>query len=383
MSGTTHTNAGSYATDAWTFAGNSNYNATSGTSNDSIAKADAAIIVTPYSVTYDGAAHTATGTASGVETPTPANLASLLDLTGTTHTNAGSYATDAWTFAGNSNYNATSGTSNDSIAKADAAIVVTPYSVTYNGAAHTATGTASGVETPTPANLASLLDLTGTTHTNAGSYATDAWTFAGNSNYNATSGTSNDSIAKKTASVTPAAAGKIYGAADPTLTGTLGGFLTADGVTASYSRTAGETVGAYVISATLAPVAVLGNYDITATTASFDIAKKTASVTPAATGKIYGAADPTLTGSLSGFLAADGVTASYSRTAGETVGALRHQRDARAGGGARQLQHHILDRQLRHRGKRPRWRLRQPARFTARPTRRWPAASVASSPATP
>ena len=119
-------------------------------------------------------------------------------------------------------------------------------------------------------------------------------------NYDITSTTASFDIAKKTASVTPAAAGKTYGAADPTFTGALVGFLTADNVTATYSRTAGEMVGAYVISAALAPVAVLGNYDITATTASFDIAKKTASVTPAAAGKTYGAADPTLTGTLRG-----------------------------------------------------------------------------------
>ena len=75
----------------------------------------------------------------------------------------------------------------------------------------------------------------------------------------------------------------------------------------------------YIISATLAPAAVLGNYDITYNTASFDIAKKAASVTPAAASKTYGAADPGFTGTLEGFLAADSVTASYSRTAGETV----------------------------------------------------------------
>ena len=97
-------------------------------------------------------------------------------------------------------------------------------------------------------------------------------------------------------------------------------------MTATYSRTAGETVGAYTISATLAPAGVLGNYDITYNTASFDIATKAASVTPAAAGKTYGAADPALTGALSGFLAADDVTATYSRTAGETVGRLHHQR---------------------------------------------------------
>ena len=42
-------------------------------------------------------------------------------------------------------------------------------------------------------------------------------------------------------------------------------------MTASYSRTAGEKVGAYVISATLGPAGVLGNYDITYNTATFNI----------------------------------------------------------------------------------------------------------------
>ena len=91
-------------------------------------------------------------------------------------------------------------------------------------------------------------------------------------------------------------------------------------MTATYGRTAGETVGAYVISATLAPAGVLVNYQLTYNTASFAIAKKAASVTPAAAGKVYGAVDPTLSGALVGFLAADNVTATYSRTAGEPVG---------------------------------------------------------------
>ena len=71
-----------------------------------------------------------------------------MDLIGTTHTNAGDYPADAWTFAGNANYNRDSGTVNDVIAKADAMIVVHPYHVTYDGNPHTATGTATGVESP-------------------------------------------------------------------------------------------------------------------------------------------------------------------------------------------------------------------------------------------
>ena len=58
----------------------------------------------------------------------------MLILSGTTHTNAGNYSTDPWTFTGaTANYNNASGTVADSIAKANATIVVTPYSVTYNG----------------------------------------------------------------------------------------------------------------------------------------------------------------------------------------------------------------------------------------------------------
>src|SRR5207247_2535440 len=138
-------------------------------------------------------------------------------------------------------------------------------------------------------------------------------------NYEIAYNTAEFTIDKKTASVTPNAKSKTYGDADPTLTGTLSGFLAADGVTASYSRTAGETVAGspYTISATLSPAGVLGNYTVTYNTANFTIDKKTASVTPNAASKTYGSADPAFTGTLAGFLTADGVTASYSRTAGE------------------------------------------------------------------
>jgi hypothetical protein len=129
------------------------------------------------------------------------------------------------------------------------------------------------------------------------------------------------SNAKKTASVTPNVASKTYGSPDPIFTGILTGFLPADGVTATYSRTAGETVAGspYKISAVLSPAGVLSNYDITYNTADFTINKKTASVTPNVASKTYGSPDPTFTGTLTGFLPADGVTATYSRTAGETV----------------------------------------------------------------
>ena len=185
---------------------------------------------------------------------------------------------------------------------------------TVNGnPAGTAITNASGIAT-----IANY-DLTGI---NAGTYPTGIQAaFAGNASYHASSGFAALTINQRPASVTPNAAGKVYGNADPALSGTLTGFLPADNVTATYSRAPGETVAGspYVISATLAPAGVLANYDITYNTANFTIGLRPASVTPNAAGKVYGDADPALSGTLTGFLPADNVTATYSRAPGETV----------------------------------------------------------------
>ncbi len=91
-------------------------------------------------------------------------------------------------------------------------------------------------------------------------------------NYSITLNNAAFTITKSNASVTPNAASKTFGAADPTLTGTLSGFLPADGVTATYTRTAGEAVGTYTISATLhAASGDLDDYNITYNTATFTI----------------------------------------------------------------------------------------------------------------
>ena len=92
-------------------------------------------------------------------------------------------------------------------------------------------------------------------------------------------------------------------------------------MSAAYTRTAGETVAGspYAIGATLSPGTALANYNVTYNTAGFTITQALASVTPNAAGKVYGTADPPLSGTLAGFLPSDGVTATYSRTPGETV----------------------------------------------------------------
>src|SRR5258705_2948914 len=132
-------------------------------------------------------------------------------------------------------------------------------------------------------------------------------------------------INKRNATWTTNANSKTYGDADPVpLTTGSGDFLTADGGTATYSRAAGETVAGspYHITAMLsASVAgALNNYNVTSNGADFTINKRNATWTTNANSKSYGDADPVpLTTGSGDFLAADGVTATYSRAAGETV----------------------------------------------------------------
>src|SRR5213075_715851 len=130
---TAHTNAGSYTADYWTFTdATGNYNDVGNTTiSDTITKINATITVAPYAVPYDGFGHTATGSATGVG---GASLSGL-DLSHTTHINAGSYTNDYWTFTdvtGNYN-NVVSTTITDAIIPANATINVTPYSVTFDG----------------------------------------------------------------------------------------------------------------------------------------------------------------------------------------------------------------------------------------------------------
>src|SRR5207253_516478 len=152
------------------------------TTTANILKADATVVVTPYNVTYDGSPHTATYTITGVNGETGATVGSF--TLNSTHTNARTYASDTWSFTGAANYNDIAATTiTDTINKATATVVVTPYTVTYDGNPHTATVTSiTGVNGETGATVGSV--TLNTTHTNAGTYGSDSWSFTGAANYN-------------------------------------------------------------------------------------------------------------------------------------------------------------------------------------------------------
>jgi hypothetical protein len=211
VSHTTHTDAGTYATDYWMFTGTANYkNIAATTITDSIAKANATVVVTPYTMpttTYDGNAHSATVTSiTGVNGET-GNTVGTVDVSHTTHTNAGTYSTDYWTFTGGINYNNIGATTiTDSIAKANATVVVTPYTTLttiYDANPHSATVTSiTGVHSETGSTVGTV-DVSHTTHTDAGTYASDYWFFTGTANYNDIGNTTiANSIAKANQTIT-------------------------------------------------------------------------------------------------------------------------------------------------------------------------------------
>lgn len=113
---------------------------------------------------------------------------------------------------------------------------------------------------------------------------------------------------------------KTYGDADPELTYriTSGKLIGDDQFTGELDRDDGESVGTYAI--TRGTLSLSANYDLTFVQGELTIQKRNASVTTDNKAKLYGEEDPEFTGTLTGFLDKDGVTASYSREPGENVG---------------------------------------------------------------
>jgi hypothetical protein len=309
-----------------------NFNPADGSVSLTVNKATPTINwATPVPVTYGTPLGTAqlNGTASYVNSGTQTSVVGVFTYTPAAGTvlSAGNQTLQVhFAPTDTSNFNPVDGSVPVLVNKATLLVTANNQSMTYGDPLSAYTYTITGfVNSDTQATAVTgvpSLTTSPVQPVNAGTYAiTAAQGSLGASNYLFTFAPGTLTINKANASVTPNPSTKVYGTADPTLTGSRTGFLSADNVTATYSRTPGETAtgGPYTISAALSPAAVLSNYNITYDTASFTITQASASVTPNAASKAYGTADPALTGTLTGFLAGDNVTATYSRAAGETV----------------------------------------------------------------
>ena len=172
------------------------------------------------------------------------------------------------------------------IGSGTATISVTPYTVTYNGLPHTATGTATGVGGASVSGLT----LTGTTHTAAGIY-TDTWTFTDTTGiYNSASGTVTDTIQTTPLAIAASSASMTYGAPVPPVVASYVGFVNNESASnlttrpiCTTSATSTSPVGAYV---SICSGAVDPNYTIgyVAGTVQVNQATSTIAVTSSSTG---------------------------------------------------------------------------------------------------
>ncbi len=142
--------------------------------------------------------------------------------------------------------------------------------------------------------------------------------FSGFGTLDPSNGTMNQVVDPAPLTITPDAAGRLYGAANPVFTGAVSGLRNGDSITATYTTSAvpASPVGTYGITATpVDPGGRLNNYRVTLNAGTLTITPAPLTVTPDAASRLYGAANPVFTGTLTGLQNGDNITATYTTSA--------------------------------------------------------------------
>jgi hypothetical protein len=143
----------------------------------------------------------------------------------------------------------------------------------------------------------------------AGSHSITA-TFNGDSIFDVSpSGPTSVQVNQAPLTVTAANASKLYGQANPPLTGTIVGIKNGDNITATYATTATQSspVGTYPIVPTLVdPDSKLGNYSVTSINGTLTINPAPLTITADDKTKVLNSPNPAFTASYSGFVLGEG-----------------------------------------------------------------------------
>ncbi len=221
---TVSSNVGSSPTTSCTGAAAANYTFSYNSGTVTVNPASVSITASSPAVTYGSAVPTITPTFGAFQNGQTSSVLTIQPTCTTTYTvtsNVGSSPTTSCSGAAATNYTFTYNSGTVTVTPASATINVTPYSVTYDGNAHSATATATGVGS---VNL--IADLTlNTTHTNVGTY-NDSWSFVDpNGNYASASANITDTItqASSTVSVTCPASVTYNGTAQTPCTASVTG----------------------------------------------------------------------------------------------------------------------------------------------------------------
>ncbi|HLX60679.1 MAG TPA: MBG domain-containing protein [Planctomycetota bacterium] len=225
-----------------------------------------------------------------------------------------------------SNYSVTSNNGTLTVTQAGLTAVAFNASRAYGAANPTFSGILSGVLNGD--NILAAYNTTATPASSIGNYAITPSLLdpdGKQSNYSVTLSNGTLNVTTAPLSVAAANVSRPYGAANPTLTGTITGIQNNDNITATYatSATPQSLIGNYNIVPTLVdPGSKLSNYSVTSTNGTLTVGTAALTVTPTNVSKTYGDAIPVLGGTVSGVQNGDNITASYSTLAapGSAVG---------------------------------------------------------------
>lgn len=291
-------NAGTYAV-VGNYLGSANYLAGSANATLTIGKATPSVAVNGGTFTYDGTPHPATGSITGVNGPLLGPLTFTYNGSSDEPVTPGTYNVVA-SYAGDANYLAASGSETVVINKATPTVTAAGGTFTYDGAAHAASGTATGIGGENLGPLTFTYNGGSQLPLNAGTYAVVA-SFAGNENYASASGNATITIDKATATVTVNGGTFTYDAQPHAATGSVTGIPgEAPGpLTFTYNGAPEPPVGAgtYEVVGSFAGTA---NYFAASATATIVIEKATPSVTINGGSFTYDAAPHAATGSATG-----------------------------------------------------------------------------------
>jgi 6-phosphogluconolactonase (cycloisomerase 2 family) len=216
------------------------------------------------------------------------------------------------------NYTVTSVTNGTlTITKAPLSLVINNAARTFSAPNPPFTGTLVGLKNSD--NIIPNYTTTAIAGSPIGSYPITASTFQdpgfklNNYNLSVTDGTLTITAAQLI--VTAANTSRAYGATNPVFTGTIVGLRSGDNITATYSTTATATspIGTYSIIPTLVdPNGALVNYTVSIVNGTLTVnqAQLTVSITNAS--RVYGAANPVFSGTISGLQNGDVITATYT-----------------------------------------------------------------------
>ena len=181
----------------------------------------------------------------------------------------GEYAITQGNLAASSNYTVTfTGAKLTITAATLTGVAATPYSGTYDGAAHTiSVAIPEGAAIMYGSEQGNCDNAAAPSYTNAGEYT--VYYQVTKANYNTVTGSAKVNISKKALTITADAKTKVYGEADPALTYKVEGLIEGESLSGALTRAQGEDVGEYNI--TQGTLTASDNYTVTFTGAKFTI----------------------------------------------------------------------------------------------------------------